>query len=218
MSTPRTFVFVDLAGYTALTEAHGDEQAADLVARFTALSRAALGPEDRLVKCVGDAVMLTAPTPSAGLELVGRLCSAIDEEPGFPAVRVGLHHGAAIERDGDWFGAAVNLAARVAAEARSGEVLVTATVAAAARGLGVSVEPLGKVRLRHVSEPVDLYYVEPCPRANERVVDPVCRMAITRAGAAGRLKHGDHDHWFCSLECAGAFSADPDRWVDADVD
>ncbi len=68
-ATETTIAFVDLAGFTALTETHGDDEAADLAERFTELARTALGSEDRLVKSIGDAVLLTAPSPSAAAEL-----------------------------------------------------------------------------------------------------------------------------------------------------
>lgn len=209
----RTFSFVDLAGYTALTEVHGDESAANLADRFVSLARSALGPDDQLVKCLGDAVMLTSPDPVAGVSLVGRLCAGTDAEDAFPVVRAGLHHGTAVRRADDWFGAAVNLAARVTAEAGGGEVLVTAPVADALVEAGLPVEPLGPVTLRHISEPVELFRADPCPHPHERVVDPLCHMQVTPATAAGRLRHRGHDHWFCSLSCAAAFAADPERWT-----
>lgn len=63
-----TVAFVDLAGFTAMTDTHGDEEAATLAERFAALARLSLGPGERLVKTIGDAVMLDAPNPAAGVE------------------------------------------------------------------------------------------------------------------------------------------------------
>jgi class 3 adenylate cyclase len=131
-----TFVFADIAGFTALTEAHGDHDAAALVAGFCRSVRAELpasgGTE---VKTIGDAVMLTIPDPAAAIRLGLRITHELMRGHGAPAVRVGLHHGPAIERDGDYFGAAVNLAARVSGEASGGEVLLTASTAARAAEL-----------------------------------------------------------------------------------
>lgn len=78
-----TVGFVDLAGYTALTEFHGDILAADLAARFAQLANESLEPGERLVKTIGDAVMLCAPTPVDGVALVGRVCAGSDAEPAF---------------------------------------------------------------------------------------------------------------------------------------
>src|SRR3954470_17663694 len=101
-----TFLFADIAGFTALTEAHGDHDAAALVADFCRSVRAELpasgGTE---VKTIGDAVMLTIPDPAAAIRLGLRITHELMRGHGAPAVRVGLHHGPAVERDGDYFGA-----------------------------------------------------------------------------------------------------------------
>ena len=85
-----TFCFVDLAGFTALTEAHGDEDAADVASRFAELTRGALGPSDCLIKTIGDAVLVTSPSAGDGIELVERLLQGAMNEPMFPALRVGM--------------------------------------------------------------------------------------------------------------------------------
>lgn len=78
----RTFSFVDLAGFTALTEAHGDLDAVELLDRFTGLVRASLSADDELVKSIGDAVMLASPEPGAAAMLAG-LWQRCSEAPGF---------------------------------------------------------------------------------------------------------------------------------------
>ena len=76
-----TFAFVDMAGFTAITEAKGDEDAADLATMFAEMTRAALEPGDRLVKTIGDAVLVTSPNAAAGLSLIERLWTAAADEP-----------------------------------------------------------------------------------------------------------------------------------------
>jgi adenylate cyclase len=131
-------------------------------------------------------------------------------------VRVGLNHGSAIERDGDYFGAAVNLAARVSALASGGEVLVTGQTAALAPELeGVFYEPRGRQVLRNVREPVEVFAVV---RQSESTkgrlpVDPVCRMAVDPDRAAGRLLYEGTAYFFCTLACAGEFAREPERFV-----
>ena len=208
-----TFGFVDLAGFTALTEAHGDTEALALLDRFEGLAEAALGPGDQLVKTIGDAVMIAFPEPTAAVTAVGRLLGALSEA-GLPIGRAGLHHGRALQRGDDFIGASVNLTARVAGQAHGGQVLATSEVADAARRLGVTVVDLGCFELRNIAEPVELFELEVCPAAAGSTIDPVCRMQVARAEAAGRLRHRDRDYWFCSLRCAGAFAADPDRVLD----
>ena len=145
-ATEHTFLFADLAGFTALTEVHGDEEAADLAGEFAATIRAMLpeyGAEE--VKCIGDAVMIRCPDASRAVRLGVRMVAELGSRPGLPSVRVGMNTGPAVERDGDWFGAAVNLAARVSGAAVGGEVLLTEETRLAAGRVG-SIELLPRGR------------------------------------------------------------------------
>jgi adenylate cyclase len=204
-----TFCFVDIAGFTALTEAHGAEAAADLVDRFTALVEGALGGHGRLVERVGDAAFVTTPGPAPAVRFVTRLFASATLEPEFPALRAGLHHGEALERDGRLFGAAINLAARVASQARGGQVLATAKVAEAARAAGVEVTGLGPFVLRNVRDPIDLFALHVDTGSATDVIDPVCRMRVSRERAAGSLRFESVEYWFCSLDCAKRFATSP---------
>ena len=212
-----TFVFADIAGFTALTEAHGDEQAALLVADFSDVVRAALPADAAHVKTIGDALMLRIPDPAEAILLALDLTHGVMRGHGAPAVRVGLHHGPAIERDGDYFGATVNLAARVSGLASVGEVLVTGATAALVPDLeGVFYEPRGRQALRNVREPVEVFVaVRQSESARRRLpVDPVCRMAVDPDRAAGRLMYEGTAYFFCTLACAGEFAREPERFVD----
>jgi class 3 adenylate cyclase/YHS domain-containing protein len=216
-SVEATFVFADIAGFTALTEAHGDHDAAALVADFCRSVRAELqasgGSE---VKTIGDAVMLAIPDPGEAIRLGLRITHELMQGHGAPAVRVGLHHGPAVERDGDYFGAAVNLAARVSGEASGGEVLLTGQTAALAPELeGVLYEPRGRRELRNVREPVELFAAVRVGEADERELprDPVCRMAVEPKRSAGRLTYEGTAYYFCSLACAAEFARHPERFA-----
>ena len=132
-----TLGFVDLAGFAALTEADGDAEAVALLDRFEAITTEALGPDDRLVKTIGDAVMLAFPGPDAAIAATTRLFTALAGTD-LPVARAGLHHGSAIEHNGDYLGASVNLTARVAGQAHGAQVLATTEVAEAARRHGVT--------------------------------------------------------------------------------
>lgn len=106
-----TFYFVDLAGFSALTETHGDDAGADLAQRFAAMAQSPLRDDGRLVDTVGDAVFLSSET---------RLWREAEATPNFPAVRADIHNGDAVLRDGRWFGTSVNIAACLAALASGG--------------------------------------------------------------------------------------------------
>ena len=213
MKVERTFCFVDLAGFSALTEAHGDNAAADLLEHFTELVGKSLGSDDRLVKTIGDAVLLTSRSPKHAVGLVARLWDALAAEPDFPQVRAGIHHGPAVEKRDDVFGAAVNLAARVASQAGGGKVLTTGSTARAAEALGIGVTPLGPVRLRNIREAVELYALDLNRMPTAEVLDPVCRMRVEPQRAAGRLNFAGTTYWFCSLRCSSLFASDPEAYV-----
>jgi adenylate cyclase len=212
-----TFLFADIAGFTALTEAHGDEEAADLVASFCEAVKAELPACDgEHVKTIGDAILLRVPDPERAVLLALCITHELMRGHGSPAVRVGLHHGSAAERDGDYFGAAVNLAARVSAEASGGEVLVTGHTAALAPAIeGVYYEPRGRQALRNVREPVELFAAVRLggTGAGDLPVDPVCQMAVDPDRAPGRLLHEGSAYYFCTLTCAGEFARDPERFT-----
>jgi len=123
-----TFLFADIAGYSLIADQHGDEAAADLALYF--LSRASSlasihGGE--LVKSLGDAVMVRTEDAADSIRLALDLVNEFSQDPALPAIHAGLHTGPAVRRADDWWGATVNIAARVAAAADPGQVLVTET-------------------------------------------------------------------------------------------
>jgi adenylate cyclase len=211
-----TFLFADIAGYTALTEAHGDADAAELAATFSReVSELARAGDGEVIKTIGDAVMVRHADPTDAVALGLAAAHEVIAGHGFPAVRVGMHHGPAVAREGDWFGATVNLAARVAAMAAGGEVLVTGAVRDRVRELGgVEFESRGEQRVRNVATPVPLFAAVRDDRSREtRHVDPVCRMLVAEDRQAGNFRHEGVLYRFCSLECARRFLSDPEAYA-----
>jgi class 3 adenylate cyclase len=209
-SVEGTFCFVDVAGFTALTEAHGDRAAADLIQRFGEMVQETLAAPGSIVDFIGDAVLVIYPEPTGALKFATSLFARAATEPSFPDLRAGLHHGPALERDGRYFGATLNLASRVAGHARGGQILATAPAASASRGF--ESVAIGSVNFRNVHDPVELFAFEIAGGDASRI-DPVCRMRIDPGHASGRLRHRDTDYWFCSLVCAARFAADPDTYI-----
>jgi adenylate cyclase len=211
-----TFVFADIAGFTALTEAHGDEAAFALIADFIKAVKTELpAVRGEHVKTIGDALMLRIPDPGDAIVLGLRIANELMLDHGAPAVRVGLHHGPAVESEGDYFGASVNLAARVSALASGGEVLVTGSTAALVPEVdGVFYESRGRQALKNIAEPVEIFAAVPMGSSTEGPlpVDPVCRMVVDPDRAAGRLIHDGEAYFFCSLACAGTFAHQPERF------
>ena len=213
----QTFLFADLSGFTALTEAHGDEQAADLVGGFCAAVRQLLAAHQaQEVKTIGDALVLRTGDAAAAIRLGLCIVHDVGAQHGFPLVRVGMHTGSAVERDGDWFGTTVNLAARVSAAAAGGEALLTAATRAACGAVeGVELRERGRRAFRNVSEPVPVYAAvrQGTRNSSGLPIDPVCRMAVDPGHVVGRLIHQGVEYCFCSLGCAGAFAQHPSRYT-----
>jgi class 3 adenylate cyclase/YHS domain-containing protein len=209
-------VFVDLSSFSALAEAMGDEAAAGVLNRFSELVREAVHrSHGRLVKQIGDAFMLVFPDPTSAIACALAIESRAAAEGQFPAVRSGVHWGSVLYREGDYLGSNVNIAARLAAEAQRHQVLVTAAVRTAARALPeVEFVPLGKRRLKGLSEELELFEAYPGGVASTvRIVDPVCGMELQPQEVAATLSMGGEERAFCSEECLRRFTAASERYA-----
>jgi adenylate cyclase len=146
--------FADLAGYTRFTEEEGEEEALLSVERFVEGVTNTLPEDARVVKTIGDAVMVVGQDIRALVDWAVGFTSLFDERP---EPRIGVHWGTTLYRDGDYFGRDVNLTARVVARARGGEVLVTDSVLDAVRDSPhLGFEEIGQVKLKGFSEPRQL--------------------------------------------------------------
>jgi adenylate cyclase len=152
--------FADLAGYARLTVERGDEEALEAVERFVEAVEQTLPHDARVIKTLGDEVMVVATDPVALTGWAVDLQQHVDREQ--PPPRIGIHYGEALYRDGDYFGREVNQAARVVARAAGGEVLVTRPVVDMASGVdGVRFKRIGEVGLKGFSEPTELFTAAP---------------------------------------------------------
>jgi adenylate cyclase len=203
-----TFVFADLAGYTALTEAHGDEEAADAAADFCEFIRTLLGGHDaEEVKTIGDAMLIRVPDAAQAAGLAERIVCEHGTKHRALAVRVGMHTGTAVQRGDDWFGAAVNLASRVADAAGAGQVICTHATREAI-GPAVPLREKGEATFKNVSGPVTLYEFVLRGRSGPALpVDPVCRMAVDPGRAVDRRERDGVTFYFCSERCVAEFDA-----------
>jgi adenylate cyclase len=143
--------FADLAGYTRFTEEEGDEEALSMVERFVDGVSNTLPGGARVIKTIGDAVMVVGHRIGALVDWAVGFVGSFEERP---EPRIGIHWGTTLYRDGDYFGREVNLASRVVAHARGGEVLVTDAVVEAVRGSAhLRFEGIGEVKLKGFDKP-----------------------------------------------------------------
>jgi adenylate cyclase len=156
-SSPPAIAFLDLSGYTRLTEESGDQAAAELAGKLAELvAHASIAHGGRAVKYLGDGVMFHFADPGkaapCGLDLVEQASKLA-----LPAARMGANAGPVVFRDGDYFGRTINVAARVVEYARPREVLVTDDLVHAAKDEAIVFRPLGPVSLKGLAEPVVLH-------------------------------------------------------------
>jgi adenylate cyclase len=160
---PPAIVFLDLSGFTALTEESGDAVAVRLAEVLVDLARAtAISHGGRVVKFLGDGAMLHLAHPNSavgcGLDLVREVARS-----DLPPARVGIHAGPVVFRDGDYFGHTVNTAARIVDYARPREVLASDPVVVLSDRDGIEFEEIGPVSLKGVAEPVVLHSARAVP-------------------------------------------------------
>ncbi len=211
-----TFCFVDIAGYTALTDSHGEVAAADLIDDFSELIRTTIEPFGQIQELIGDCAFLVFQDPFLARDALSVLYKAIANRASFPIVRAGLHHGPALLRGNRYFGSTVNLAARVAAQAKGGQILGTKQIVEIFSRAGapdIEVEHLGVVSLKNLPQPVDLYEIVLSGFSHEYAIDPVCKMQVDIRRAAGELHVGEEKYWFCSLSCVERFAKEPSSFV-----
>jgi class 3 adenylate cyclase len=151
LERPPAICFLDITGYTRLTQERGDDAAADLAASLSRLvQRSSVRHGGKPIKWLGDGVMFHFREPGPGvraaLEMVDGLAAA-----GLPPAHVGVHTGPVLFQQGDYFGQTVNLSARIADYARPREVLVSKAVADASNEAGIGFDDIGPVELKGVT-------------------------------------------------------------------
>ena len=157
-ATAHTFLFADLVGYTAFTERVGDDAAADVAVAFQA---AALHIAEQcgceVVKNLGDAVMIHGDDAPRVVALALWLRRELADAGWCPPLRIGVHTGTAVQRDGDWYGATVNVAARVTEAADAGEILLSLTTRERIARAGVTIADRGARSFKNVAAPLALF-------------------------------------------------------------
>ena len=197
----RGFLFADLRGYTAFAERNGAAAAAELLERYRSVVRGAVarhrGAE---IRTEGDGFYVVFQSVSAAVECGVAIAEDLqreldDRRTGEIGVGVGIHAGETVDTADGYVGTAVNLAARICAVARPGEVLVSDTVRAlTANVLAVPFVPRGRRHLKGIAEPVALYAVRaggasprPAGRRHGRSAIPAAAAAIVLAVAIGAV-------------------------------
>lgn len=208
-------VFVDLSSFTPLTDAMGDAEAADILARFAELVHQVTERHaGRSVKQIGDGFMLMFFEPQAAVAAALEIVTRVGEETSL-AASAGVHWGHVVYREGDYYGGAVNLSSRLADAADRHQVVITTAVHEQVDDLqAVEFIPLGPRTLKGVLEPQELFEVRRrgSVRAT-RLRDLVCGMELAPSEIAVRLELEGAERVFCSETCLRHFVAAPARYL-----
>ena len=144
--------FVDLVGYTALSQELENEDLSALVGRFGDLAHdTVVDAGGRIVKTIGDEVMFVTDTATAGASIALRLTERSIGDELLPETRAGVAYGPLLSRDGDYFGPVVNLASRLTDLAKPGEVFASQALSdALTPGSDIHARRMGTRRIRDI--------------------------------------------------------------------
>lgn len=209
-------VFTDLSSFTPMTEVMGDAHATAVLARFGAMVHDLADRwSGRVVKQIGDACMLVFFEPGAAVSSALEVVDAVAAEPSFPAARAGVHWRPVLYREGDYFGAGVNLAARLVGVAERHQVLISAAIRECVPSIpGVELAAHGTRVLKGIAEPQEIYEARRAtPTREVKVRDLVCGMELAPSEVAARLTLGGEERAFCSEACLRRFVAAPQQYL-----
>lgn len=205
-----TVAFIDLAGFSAITDVYGDSAALAILGIFEGMVHSALEDHAPPIKWIGDEVMLSFPRPEIAIKALGKLLTACRDEPLLPLTRTAVHHGPVVRRGDDIFGSTVNISARIAALAGPGQLLATKPVASVASAEGILVRDLGETALRSLPEKVALFEIQLAPTPDRAWIDPVCKMHAPYSTFQRAVPDGP---WFCSKHCEEAYLRSPQTYA-----
>ena len=158
IAAEHSFLFADLVGYTAFTERVGDEAAADVAVAFQATAaRVAADYACDVVKNLGDAVMIHGTDAPRLVAMAVRLRRELLDEGWCPPLRMGVHTGPAVQREGDWYGSTVNVAARLTDSAGAGEILMSLTTRDRVKRRDLTIAARGARSFKNVTAPLAVF-------------------------------------------------------------
>lgn len=198
-------LMADLSGYTALTETHGSVSAADLIDKYIRIAENCLAGDSKLHQRTGDEIMFIADSPDFLLATALKLASATASEENFLQVHGGLHYGKVLKRGGNYFGSALNLVSRIAANADAGTFCCSDEFVNSITDKSVcTFKSKGNYPFKNISGEKEVFEVS-IEKTKTNYIDPVCRMLILNPQNA--IHHpGENELYFCSAQCFKLYS------------
>jgi adenylate cyclase len=200
MEQDTAILIADLSGYTALTETHGALSAADLIDKYVEIIDESLVGDSIVHERVGDEVMIVSPSSNHLLLTAINLHQKALQQYKFLPMHGGLHYGKLLKRNNCYFGAALNLTARIASHAKAGTFLCSVDfINSLPHDVVCTFISRGKFIFKNVSEEKELFEII-TDGHDDFQIDPVCRMIVKRE--EGSLTHPTHSNvLFCSENC-----------------
>jgi adenylate cyclase len=180
LRTPMTILFSDIKGSTAYAEKRGDVEYMAMISRHNSILFPVIeGEGGRVVKTIGDAILACFQDPVAAIKAgVGMQRVLVEDRKGRQEIdqihiRVGLHTGFGLIKDGDVFGDVVNAASRVQHQADVEQVLITDVLLEAVSIAGFECAKMSRTQLKGKDQPIDLYAVAWSESATQQLIEQV---------------------------------------------
>lgn len=203
-------MLADLAGYTALTEAHGGASAAQLVRKYMELVDGALVGSATLFQRIGDQVVIISDSASDMLNSALRLNKMTADEHHFLSIHAGLHYGSVFMDGNSLYGSTINIAARIMNIAQRGEILCSKSFISQLPE-PANVKSVGKYKLKNIAEECELFLIN--ESSQDVFIDPVCHMQIDVVKSNLTAEYNKVTYHFCSIDCRERFNAAPDQFI-----
>lgn len=201
-------MMADLSGFTALTEIHGSEVAAQMIQKYVELVRSSLKGESFMLERVDDQVVAISPDPDDLALTALLLLEHSQKEKHFLAIHAGLHYGSALEQSGHYYGSAINLTARIASKAKDGKILCSKDfIDALSNTEAFRYEYHGQFKFKNVLESKEIVELLPAKvsMGQNKNLCPVCHMQLDTNEKRFHFSHEGHSFYFCSEECKDIF-------------
>ncbi len=209
-----SFLIADLAGYTSLTEVHGDLSAADIVSRFIEIVKESLKEDTNLVNQIGDEVLITSGNPKSILKTAINIFNKTENEPNFPSIHIGLHGGKVIKRAGQYFGNTLNLTSRICSYSKPGQLLCSHEFVKFVQNKGkYDFLKLGDIRFKNVAKSVAVYEIILESNKIKLSIDPICKMQVDMDNPPAKIPYEGKSYFFCSYQCSKKFIDNPEDFI-----
>ncbi|MEO5999129.1 MAG: YHS domain-containing protein [Chitinophagaceae bacterium] len=202
-------LMADLSGYTAMTEVHGPSQAMCIVDKFVGLAKKSLFGKSRLFERIGDQVVIISENADDLARTAVTLNNIAQKEPYFLPVHSGMHYGSVLEQHGRIYGSTINIAARIASEARNGSMLASFDfISALTYPKAFQYEMYGIPHFKNVLNPTTLFKIIPATTTLSPVfsIDPVCHMQLRENEKGYNFRVDGKRYQFCSHQCLDLFT------------